>query len=106
MKDFADLYILASDFEFNYEVLRLAVTRTFERRRTSVPTECPFCFTDSFANLSEKQIQWSAFLRKNELNNLPQDFPTVIHRIAELLLPVLLPGKNSFSVWHPDEQWQ
>ena len=50
MKDFADLYTLASKFEFSYRDLHQAVIKTFERRRTSIPAENPFCFTEAFSN--------------------------------------------------------
>lgn len=50
MKDFADLYTLASEFEFSYRDLHQAVIKTFERRRTSIPVESPFCFTEAFSN--------------------------------------------------------
>jgi len=56
MKDFYDLWIIAQTFAFAGAVLRDAVQRTFERRRTSWPEQTPAGLSDAFAG--EKDTQW------------------------------------------------
>lgn len=68
MKDFFDLWILLHDTALDDAELRRAVEATFERRRTTLPTELPIGLSDAFAADTTKQVQWKAFLRKNRLD--------------------------------------
>ena len=104
MKDFADLYTLAEEFEFDYATLRLAMIKTFERRETPSVTVCPFCFTEEFANSTVKQTQWKAFLRKNALM-LPADFELIVKRLSDFLLPILLEQAQAPFRWNPKDGW-
>ena len=104
MKDFADLYTMAEEFEFDYATLRLAMVRTFERRETPIVTVCPFCFTEAFAKSTIKQTQWKAFLRKNALI-LPEDFELIIKRLSNFLVPVLLEQTTIPVRWNPKDGW-
>ena len=104
MKDFADLYTMAEEFEFDYATLRLAMVRTFERRETPIVTVCPFCFTEAFAKSTVKQTQWKAFLRKNTLM-LPTDFEVIVKRLSDFLVPVLLEQTTIPVRWNPKDGW-
>ena len=105
MKDFADLYSLAVEFEFDYATLRLAIARTFERRETPIRKDRPFCFTEDFAKSAVKQTQWKAFLRKNALS-LPSDFTLIVKKLAEFLLPLLQEPSTAPFRWNPKAGWQ
>ena len=105
MKDFADLYTLSEEFEFDYATLRLAMVKTFERRETPSVTVCPFCFTEEFAKSTVKQTQWKAFLRKNTLM-LPEDFGLIVNKLSEFLLPVLLDQTPVPVRWNPKGGWK
>ena len=105
MKDFADLYTLSEEFEFDYATLRLAMVKTFERRETAGVTACPFCFTVEFAKSTVKQTQWKAFLRKNTLM-LPEDFGLIVNKLSEFLLPVLLNQTPVPVRWNPKGGWK
>lgn len=63
MKDYYDIWMLTSAFEFEPERLRTAIMATFARRSTTVPVELPDGLTDAFANDPNKQRQWQAFTR-------------------------------------------
>lgn len=63
MKDYYDIWMLTSAFEFEPERLRRAIMATFARRSTTVPVELPDGLTDAFANDPNKQRQWQAFTR-------------------------------------------
>jgi hypothetical protein len=67
MKDFHDLYTLASQFEFEGKVLAEAIRRTFDRRGTEFPANgVAFAFTEKFHNDENKIKQWKAFCKKNK----------------------------------------
>lgn len=106
MKDFYDIWLLSELFEHDYPTLVLAINKTFERRHTAIPEEIPIALTSDFASDSMKQIQWKAFLRKSSSVRAPADFALVISRIAQFLIPVLLPSDKTFSRWLPTQGWQ
>jgi predicted nucleotidyltransferase component of viral defense system len=63
MKDFFDIWLLASGFEFDGRTLAESVLRTFERRKTRLEIQ-PICLTERFATESSKETQWKAFIRR------------------------------------------
>lgn len=69
MKDFYDLWFLASRFEFKGEVLQEAISATFEHRNIDIPSREPVAFSEQFAR--EKQSQWSAFLATSSIADAP-----------------------------------
>ena len=87
MKDFFDLWLLASRREFDTELLAKAVVRTFRRRKTAIPEEA-FALTEEFYSDREKQTQWRAFLRKSGVD-APTDFATVGRLLRRFLVPLL-----------------
>lgn len=67
MKDYFDLWFLATYAEIDAAVLRQAVQATFARRRTKLPTSVPMGLSGTFVASSIKQQQWRAFLSKSKL---------------------------------------
>ena len=63
MKDYYDVWMLTSAFDLEPERLRRAITATFARRTTVIPSEVPDGLSDAFATDPGKQRQWSAFAR-------------------------------------------
>ena len=96
MKDFFDLYALASAREFDEDLLAKAVRRTFERRKTAMPEEA-FALTEHFYTDRHKQTQWRAFLRKSGVE-APEDFSVVGGLLRTFLLP-LLGSEAKSRVW-------
>ncbi|MGH2349087.1 MAG: nucleotidyl transferase AbiEii/AbiGii toxin family protein [bacterium] len=62
MKDYYDVWYLASHRRFEGERLRQAVRATFERRGTTVPTQPPAGLSDAFAVDPAREAAWRAFL--------------------------------------------
>jgi predicted nucleotidyltransferase component of viral defense system len=87
MKDFYDLWILITNFNFDDQILQTAIRRTFQHRNTPIPREVPVAFTEIF--VQEKQTQWLAFLRRNRLGSSVPDFRIVIEELRDYLLPHL-----------------
>lgn len=88
MKDFHDVWFLMHRFQLDGSTLRRAIEATFARRKTALPV-WPDPLSDAFANDPTKQMQWAAFIRRNGLTGLPDQFPEVItalrtHLITEL----------------------
>ena len=63
MKDYYDVWMLTSAFDLEPERLRRAITATFARRTTVIPSEVPDGLSDAFATDPGKQRQWDAFAR-------------------------------------------
>lgn len=57
MKDFFDLWLLATTFEFDGDLLAQAIQATFERRRTPLPEAIPTALTVDFYDDDVKQRQ-------------------------------------------------
>ena len=70
MKDFFDLWVLLRDPALQGAEVRQAIEATFTRRQTALPDTLPVGLSDAFANDGAKQLQWRAFLRRNQLDAL------------------------------------
>jgi hypothetical protein len=70
MKDFFDLWVLLRDQTLKRAEVHQAIEATFTRRQTPLPITLPVGLSDAFANDGAKQRQWSAFLRRNQLDAL------------------------------------
>ena len=109
MKDFYDVWFLATRFAFDGQRLSEAVRNTFSRRRTAVPGAYPLALTDEFANDGAKTLQWKGFVAKGKLMDRFIDLREVVSRIRDFLGPVLnalSQGAAFAGTWHPDGSWQ
>jgi predicted nucleotidyltransferase component of viral defense system len=70
MKDFFDLWVLLRDQTLQGSEVQQAVEATFTRRQTALPDTLPVGLSDAFADDGAKQLQWRAFLRRNQLDAL------------------------------------
>ena len=64
IKDFFDLYYLASESEFDRATLTEAVRRTFVRRRTPIPADSPIGLTAAYWENPSRPAQMRAFARR------------------------------------------
>ena len=69
MKDFFDLATIAQRSELNGATLAAAITATFARRQTTLPTDPPLALTKDFSEHPDKLRQWQAFLNKNRIDS-------------------------------------
>lgn len=83
MKDYFDLWFLATYAEIDAAILQQAVQATFARRRTEVPTSVPMGLSGAFVASLVKQQQWRAFLSKSKLGAPGLD--DVIAKLRQLL---------------------
>lgn len=68
MKDFFDLWVLTRQSTLDRDILKRALTATFERRGTDLHATAPIGLTDEFASDPAKQVQWRAFIAKGRLD--------------------------------------
>lgn len=109
MRDFFDVYILATLVAFDGEPMAKALGATFERRRTAIPDGLPLALTPEFADMTGKQVQWRAFLKKNGLASAPEDLGEVIGRLSTFLEPVIGAARTGApfgKAWKPGGPWK
>ena len=85
LKDFYDLWMIASTFTLNESSLAEAVRRTFERRETPVPSAPPVGLTDAF--VSAWGGQWRTFIERERMAAVPLEFATVVADLQKFLMP-------------------
>lgn len=105
MKDFFDIWFLATNFDFDGTRLRDAIVHTFRRRGTPLPTERPLPLTDVFTASTPKQTQWKAFVAKSGLASSPPSLNDVGETIWRLLKPVLRQKDDRSMAWKPTSGW-
>jgi hypothetical protein len=103
MKDFHDLYSLSRLFSFEGQVLSEAIVRTFERRKTRLPSAPPIAFTAEFFEDESKQRQWTSFNVKNRLYIESVPLKTVVGDIEQFVMP-LVRGITTEGHW--SQAWQ
>jgi len=104
MKDFYDVHMLASGFDFDGSVLREAIYQTITRRVTPLYTE-PIVFADTFANLPGKEAQWRAFCGRIHHESIA--FSGVLSTIRRFLEPIywsILHEEEFISTWYHNNQ--
>lgn len=104
MKDFYDLWFMAQSMEFDFHLLREAVFNTFERRKTTIPGETPTAFSNEFAD--QKQVMWSGFLKKNQIDAAPTKLIDVIQVLKKFFDPVIHPVEKQPSRWSTKTGWR
>jgi hypothetical protein len=70
MKDYFDIWVILQKSELDLEILRSAVMATIKRRSTLMPENLPLGLSDEFAQNKNKNMQWNAFLTKNQLDGV------------------------------------
>ena len=108
MKDFHDLWVLGSQFDFDGMTLSTALTRTFERRNTPLPVELPLALTPEFFADVQKVRQWKAFLNRAGLT-VEVELAEVATFIAGFVMPLIETtrvGGAFTGCWHAGGPWQ
>lgn len=107
MKDFFDIWLLATNFEFDGAKLALAILNTFTQRASPIAAD-PVCFSSEFSADPSKIAQWNAFIRTAKIQPAPAHIETVIAYIRDFLGPVALKCASSepfAATWTPGGPW-
>lgn len=109
MKDYYDLIAIGRRFDFDGRTLAQAIAATFERRGTPIPTEQPVGLSSRFAEDEQKRTQWSAFVRRTRLPDVPADLGDVLKLVRQFVDPPLTAAGATarFSArWTPGHGWR
>jgi hypothetical protein len=87
VKDYLDIWVMLDRESLNMNTLAQAISATFTRRGTAVPTDLPMGLSDEFAADPSRQALWAAFIRKNDLAMIP--LADVVTRIRSALEPAM-----------------
>ncbi len=107
LKDFFDIWLLASSFDFDGANLAAAVRATFARRQTTLEVE-PVGFSSTFAHDTSKAAQWKAFIRRSLVTDAPSEFPEAVRRLRDFLQPVaiaIVEDREFVAHWEPGGPW-
>lgn len=109
MKDFYDIWNIIQHEDVAGGELQKACVATFEHRDTPFNLNDDF-FSENFAKSSEKQLQWTAFIRKQGLEEIaPNTFEDVVTQLQEFFRPMIeqqLAGNAFSGKWDPKGPWQ
>lgn len=109
MKDYFDLWWLATTTEFEFEAISHALAATLARRHTVAPSGMLPALSAEVVNSTEKRAQWSAFLRRMNLPGGGPELSEAARVISEFLQPViqaLAEGAESGGRWKPGRGWE
>ncbi|MCQ2394296.1 MAG: nucleotidyl transferase AbiEii/AbiGii toxin family protein [Kiritimatiellae bacterium] len=104
LKDYYDIWLLTERFDFEAELLKTAIRRTFERRETPVPSALPESLSEDFFGNPLKVSQWNAFLRKLGDAPRPDSLGAATMRIADFLKPVISASDSLAGRWSASER--
>ncbi len=110
MKDFYDLWMLATTLSFIGRELRDSIAATFTRRETELPKDVPVGLTAEYAGQERVTSMWRAFARKLDASGMtaPPSLLDVIAIIEAFIMPPTLAAiaDDEFDVvWNPGKGW-
>jgi hypothetical protein len=108
MKDFFDIWLLSRSFDFDGPRLSGAIEKTFNRRGTVLPNGEPVALTREFSGNPQKRAQWTGFIRRLKVRDVPA-LTEIVGEMRAFLLPAiqaLSAGEHFHSKWLASErQW-
>lgn len=87
MKDFYDIWYVATQFPMSGHDLAVALKTVFHHRNTPLPSVPPLGLTDTFAQ--RNQSAWAAFREGLPSEHGPEEFTCLVKSIRAFLSPVL-----------------
>ena len=107
VKDFYDIWLLATHSSFDGLTLSEAIDGTFRRRGTALDAN-PVAFDHSFTENPQKQTQWARFVTRHKFEGAPATLAEAVSLIAALLQPpvqALLKEEHFDQHWVPGGPW-
>ena len=107
MKDFYDVWLLASQYAFEGALLAKAIAATFTNRETSIDA-APIAFTPDFTEQASTLAQWTAFRNRLPNTGCPAKLSQVVTFLDEFLLPIARACESGESFdrrWSPGGPW-
>ncbi|HEU5367476.1 MAG TPA: nucleotidyl transferase AbiEii/AbiGii toxin family protein [Ktedonobacterales bacterium] len=88
LKDCYDLWMLAGQHPFDGSLLQQAIQATFAARGRVFTPELPIILTPAFAEDTQKQQQWAAFLNAKSATSAPASLAEALAPVTQLLKPL------------------
>jgi hypothetical protein len=107
LKDYFDIWLLASLYDFDGSVLSEAIRATFANRSTAVES-LPVGLTPEFSNSQARQLQWAAFRKRGRFPNAPEELGSVVKAVGSFAAPVLEAlnaGDRFRRIWSAGGPW-
>ena len=89
MKDYFDIWLIMRQFDFNGMNLDEALKRTFQHRKTDLPQKRPLFAEEIYDDKSDRQILWTAFLKKGDIKHAPDKLSKTAKAIEKFLIQPL-----------------
>jgi len=108
LKDFSDLYHMASHFDFDGRILCLAIKASFARRETDIPVATPVALTEKYYGSRDGEVRWKAFKKRVNVKS-SISLADTCKLLYEFLMPPLMAladGKSFDQIWHPGSLWR
>lgn len=86
MKDFYDIWLMMHQFYFDRSILARALKKTFEHRKTDIPSGRPLFAEEIYDEASDRQTLWKMFLKKYSIKHAPDRLATTAKEIEEFLI--------------------
>jgi len=102
MKDYYDLWFMFTSMPFSFTGILAAMQNTFVHRKTEFPTDLPYGLTKELAE--EKQFLWKIFLKRNQLNTVPENLSEIIAVLEKFFKPLIF-QKDCSLEWNPEFGW-
>lgn len=99
-KDFYDIYILASNYDFDGNELKKAIEETFHHRQTGF--DDIVAFEKGFAEDDIRKSRWNSFIKKKKAME-SVDFKTAVEQIIDFLKPIV---EKIVDNGEMDTQWK
>lgn len=103
-KDFYDIWYMSQQFDFDGDILKQAIEKTFARRKTALPKTTPIVFTEDFYANSANQAQWKNFVKKLNNFNKSLGFENIVKGVELFLMPIVLSNETINLHWSPTER--
>ncbi|MDP8265682.1 MAG: nucleotidyl transferase AbiEii/AbiGii toxin family protein [Candidatus Aceula meridiana] len=109
MKDFYDIWLMMRQFEFKGANLVEAIKKTFKHRKTDIPHNKPLFAEEIYDEKSDRQMLWSAFLKKGDIQHAPDTLSVTAKAIEAFLVEpiVVINKKVKFDkIWKSPRGWK
>lgn len=104
MKDFFDLWAIATTLDVDGAALASALRATFDKRETELPTSPPLALTAEFVDDAAKQTQWLAFIRRTTTTQSPASLKEAVELISQFVMPAATAGTTG-QTWRAGGPW-
>lgn len=107
LKDYFDIWLIASLYDFDGSLLSEAIRATFANRSTAVES-LPVGLTPEFSKSQARQLQWAAFRKRGRFPYAPEKLGSIVNVVRSFAVPVLEAlndGKRFGRVWNSGGPW-